>query len=131
MYQALTFPSPTDFGFDLISCTSGIITLGIPFKGIPSKLIGAAEIQIRLAEVMGGETCTKLIESLKRPDRSLDKTVAGFASLINKSENNIQLRCFYETSETNVYANHLRRMRIPFADFFAYMLGGKSIVVSA
>jgi len=67
-----------------------------------SEATKSAEIRANVANVMGGEANSSLLEYLNRNSYQLDELVENFTGLIHNQTTRIPVRCFYETRETHI-----------------------------
>ena len=72
--------------------------LGTPFRG--ARFAGIMQWLVLIRGFMGKETSKTLVEGLSEKDNSLNNVIHEFAEMV--IQNQIQIRCFYETRETQV-----------------------------
>lgn len=82
----------------LLNSTAGVVFLGTPLRGTATASIAQWLVLIR--GFMGKETSATLLEGLEEKDRSLNNVIHDFAE--KAIQNQLQIRCFYETRETHI-----------------------------
>ena len=91
---------------NVLKSTIGVVFLGTPLRGTATASI--AEWVALIRSLMGKETSTTLLKSLRDKAGSLDVLIHDFAMIAIKHE--LQIRCFYETRTTQIVNALSRRI---------------------
>ncbi|KAG8413006.1 hypothetical protein J3458_013427 [Metarhizium acridum] len=88
----------------ILDSTVGVTFLGTPFRGSSDGFLTAAQLRLKVAESMGGETANELIKYLSRNEqerKQLDDAVQEFCELAKASTFKDSIYCFYETQKSS------------------------------
>lgn len=80
--------------------------LGTPFRG--TRFASITQWLVLIRGFLGKETSKILLEGLREKDNSLNNMIHEFSEMV--IQNQIQIRCFYETRETQVAKAVLSRV---------------------